>query len=1396
MLSSNQRILLDEIISIKESNPQTELEARITKTISVEQFRRLAKTLKRAGYTRVEEPEVLDINFYSSERKDKNLSIRYTIVGLDNIRNYCKMERPIDHKSMYKSRIQWPQAVVDRYPDEKLSHSGVFINIDDFSYRINLKLEVVPDYDGNYSDKDAERVSNELNELIERVGYDNLFKTFRFKKRVSFLSLDENYRIDLTMIKNSKKTISISGNEDYLLTKSFKESNTLNEKELYEVEIEYVGKGDKTIANNLVLQMGFIHAVLFSKTNRSLSSRVQQKVMVEYTSLIKEMLINYTKIQKKELEELSRGVEDKDNKYNLQNNFSSRLENLSQDNLMKNNLYRSLSFKIQDLQELNSNDNKLFFVPKVISMGRENIQKGFGANILSNYTVTDKADGETMILYCSLSSNTAIYLIDTNMNVYPVIESDKAIGEWSSIAGSILVGEFVSKKKHINQTPDDDERTIPGFYTFDIYVHNKNDTRMLPLVSTNPAQRSRIEIANNVIQKINNMGSLNVEFAVKRFYHANSDIDNPDSKEIFRLTKEIWNKKDTPEFSYDLDGIIYTPADMPVGFDPSRWYWATQMSSRWVYNMKWKPAEENTIDFLVRIEKEEIEIDKDKNIYISRDKIRYKTIINNAKVDFVPYKTVHLYCGYKANNNGNPCIKTKDSKNTIKYVSTKFTPTSPSEPLAYIANIFLDENNNILGIKDKCRILDNTIVEFGYNIEKYASAGSDEERAELWIPLRTRIERTEAYEKALLDKERIFRVFEKYINGSWEKGYRWKTHETEELKMLKVIIDQFNLHDTPHPKNDSDPNYIYRVLTGFENRRILKSLIKNSLDIPVSISYGNDYEVANAIWNSIHNPITVKMITTGNDIPSYNDTEEVYYNRDSKVGRDKSITINLQKFHNKFVKDNELYTVATKMLVADGTKEIHLLDLACGKGGDLFKWNKNNISNVVGIDISSNNIYDPKDGACIRYTEFNKKMESYNITTPLKKVDFLYGDVSLNIKSGEAMKSEHSRQLGEELWQTYSTRGFDIISIQFALHYLFESENKLDGFLKNINENLRAGGLFIGTCFDGNKVYKLLKNVGLGNSIKGEEEGKVIYKIKKLYENMGDTLPSDSQSVGLPIEVYIQSINQSIKEYLVNYDYLVSKMAEIHLYPVKTLLFDEIYYANKEQLKELTDREKELSFLNRCFIFKKGESREIRVEDLYRNLMSIRANPDVNKALSHGLKQKNWDTLKELLKNLSMVVSAEEFSDLTAKLVKEKANISIEPLRKRKTLLQAVVSAELPAEEESVEAPESKELKKLEEPVKVVESKELKKVEEPIKVVQETPKPDLNREKFVKNFMNIEPKLMELRKGNYNQSALEAWLKHLEAVRGLYKPEYNMAGKVKELDITIDVIKGKLKTKK
>ena len=57
-----------------------------------------------------------------------------------------------------------------------------------------------------------------------------------------------------------------------------------------------------------------------------------------------------------------------------------------------------------------------------------------------------------------------------------------------------------------------------------------------------------------------------------------------------------------------------------------------------------------------------------------------------------------------------------------------------------------------------------------------------------------------------------------------------------------------------------------------------------------------------------------------------------------------------------------------------------------------------------------------------------------------------------------------------------ATPGFDVLSSQFSLHYYFKSEETFNGFIQNLNENTKKGGYFIGTCYDGEKIFNYFKN--------------------------------------------------------------------------------------------------------------------------------------------------------------------------------------------------------------------------------------------------------------------------------------------------------------------------------
>lgn len=121
--------------------------------------------------------------------------------------------------------------------------------------------------------------------------------------------------------------------------------------------------------------------------------------------------------------------------------------------------------------------------------------------------------------------------------------------------------------------------------------------------------------------------------------------------------------------------------------------------------------------------------------------------------------------------------------------------------------------------------------------------------------------------------------------------------------------------------------------------------------------------------------------------------------------------------------------------------------------------------------------------------------------------------------------------------------GADVAACMFALHYFFESKETLDGFLTNISDIVKPGGYFIGCCFDGNKVFNLLRTTEMGHTKSGIEGDIPIWSITKEYDN--EELSNDDSSIGLGINVEFISIGSAHKEYLVPFELLRSKMASI-----------------------------------------------------------------------------------------------------------------------------------------------------------------------------------------------------------------------------------------------------------
>ena len=265
-------------------------------------------------------------------------------------------------------------------------------------------------------------------------------------------------------------------------------------------------------------------------------------------------------------------------------------------------------------------------------------------NIRTNYTVTDKADGERHMMF--INEKGKIYLLNTNMQVL----FTGSITENKELFNTLVDGEIVLHNKY--------GKFINLYAAFDVYFLNKIDVRALGFVPRKPEDnpfKFRLPLLKNIMTSLNAISIIPgedspIRFESKRFYPINPN----DS--IFSACNFILNREKEGGFEYETDGLIFTHVNFGVGSDKIGQSGPLKRTV-WDYSFKWKPPQYNTIDFLVKSVKAENGQDKVTTIF--------QDGLNAASMNqLVEYKTLILCVGYDPNQHGyiNPCQDVLEDK--------------------------------------------------------------------------------------------------------------------------------------------------------------------------------------------------------------------------------------------------------------------------------------------------------------------------------------------------------------------------------------------------------------------------------------------------------------------------------------------------------------------------------------------------------------------------------------------------------------------------------------------------------------------------------------------------------------------------------------------------------------
>lgn len=449
-----------------------------------------------------------------------------------------------------------------------------------------------------------------------------------------------------------------------------------------------------------------------------------------------------------------------------------------------------------------------------------------------------------------------------------------------------------------------------------------------------------------------------------------------------------------------------------------------------------------------------------------------------------------------------------------------------------------------------------------------------------------------------------------YAYGEIEYDFQSSEEYVLTEKTKEPIMDRSIVEFRYDPKAAPGWRWIPSRIRHDKTERFMKGVILKTM---------NGEGTANSVWNSIHDPITPSMIRTGTEKPSAEEMEEFfgkaaeekeiekkYYERKAS-DLELSVVKGLRDFHNRHVKGHILYN----RILHGGNKT--LIDVACGKAGDLSKVRRGRAAFMLGIDIAGENIMNEKDGAYARYMSDVARFGRDKMPVCV----YAIGNSSKSLIDGEAASTAQDRDILRSLFGKVApegavpsyidnnaagalSNGADGIVCMFALHYFFENEESLTGLVNNIRDTLKVGGYFGGACFDGDSVYEFLKDTKRGESRIGAQGDNILWTLTKEYDN--DDYSNNDSPYGIGIDVDFITIGMRHREYLVPFNFFVEKMRGIgcELLTDKEAadmkigkgseLFGETYEKVKREYN-MPEPVRQFSALNRWFVFvRRGEA--------------------------------------------------------------------------------------------------------------------------------------------------------------------------------------------------------------
>ncbi|KAI0318351.1 mRNA capping enzyme-domain-containing protein [Amylostereum chailletii] len=218
-----------------------------------------------------------------------------------------------------------------------------------------------------------------------------------------------------------------------------------------------------------------------------------------------------------------------------------------------------------------------------------------------------------------------------------------------------------------------------------------------------------------------------------------------------------------------------------------------------------------------------------------------------------------------------------------------------------------------------------------------------------------------------------------------------------------------------------------------------------------------------------------------------------------------------------------------------------VLDLGCGKGGDLSKWAKSKVKEYAGLDIAAISV----DQARSRHGSLRPP-----------RSDAIFAALDCYVYP-----------LTRALPPARLAMPFDVVSMQFCMHYAFESLAKARRMLENASTWLRPGGVMVGTIPNAEQLLERL------DALPADTEelmfGNEVYHIK--FDDR-----ENRPIYGHRYSFFLKDAVEDVPEYVVHWESFVQLAAEYHLHPIYKKEFHDVFqeFQDHEEFKPLLQRMK------------------------------------------------------------------------------------------------------------------------------------------------------------------------------------------------------------------------------